>query len=41
MDSICEGVAMAEYRLPIHVRVIVCGMRHMSGMISMMHRYDV
>jgi adenosine deaminase len=34
MDAICEGVAMAEYRLPIHVRIIVCGMRQLSARVT-------
>jgi len=29
MAAVCEGMAMASYRLPkLTVRVIVCGMRH-------------
>eukprot|EP01104_Vermistella_antarctica_P015914 TRINITY_DN5322_c0_g1_i1.p1 TRINITY_DN5322_c0_g1~~TRINITY_DN5322_c0_g1_i1.p1 ORF type:complete len:817 (-),score=184.20 TRINITY_DN5322_c0_g1_i1:17-2344(-) len=34
MEAICEGQAMAEHRLPITARVIVCGMRHMSPTVT-------
>eukprot|EP00026_Physarum_polycephalum_P003424 Phypoly_transcript_03435.p1 GENE.Phypoly_transcript_03435~~Phypoly_transcript_03435.p1 ORF type:complete len:770 (+),score=83.44 Phypoly_transcript_03435:62-2371(+) len=31
MDAICEGLEMAEYHLPITVRIIVCGMRQLPS----------
>ena len=31
MEAICEGQAMAELNLPITVRIIVCGMRHLPS----------
>ncbi|KAL6047960.1 Adenosine deaminase [Balamuthia mandrillaris] len=30
MEAICEGQMLAESRLPIFARIIVCGMRHLS-----------
>ena len=34
MEAVTEAVTMAEARLPITVRVIVCGMRQMSSALS-------
>lgn len=33
MHAICEGKAMAEYNLPIQIRIIVCGMRQMDAQV--------
>eukprot|EP01088_Endostelium_zonatum_P015508 TRINITY_DN3839_c0_g1_i1.p1 TRINITY_DN3839_c0_g1~~TRINITY_DN3839_c0_g1_i1.p1 ORF type:complete len:889 (+),score=135.14 TRINITY_DN3839_c0_g1_i1:1-2667(+) len=30
MEAVVEGMAMAEHNLPIFIRIIVCGMRHMT-----------
>lgn len=35
MEAVCEAQTMAEMRLPIVVRIIVCGMRQMSSSISL------
>ena len=34
MEAICEGRSLAQQRLPITVRIIVCGMRHMPSSVS-------
>jgi adenosine deaminase len=34
MEAVVEGLQMAEYRLSITVRIIVCGMRQMSAEVS-------
>jgi len=34
MEAICEGQIMAESRLPITVRIIVCGMRQLPSSVT-------
>jgi adenosine deaminase len=34
MSAVCDGLAMAQHRFSMTVRIIVCGMRHMDPSVS-------
>ncbi|KAF2073483.1 hypothetical protein CYY_005192 [Polysphondylium violaceum] len=34
MNAVCDGLALAEFKLPIKARIIVCGLRHLSPNVT-------